>query len=418
MLFVGIDWSKTSLDYHLRTKDGVIVTVGAVKPDFHGLGELCTILSRDEIPPNEILIAIETTHAVWIHTLLERGYTVYGINPKTIESFRRASSAAGIKTDEIDAEVLARFIATFHQNLRPLQPDDPEIAQLRRACEIRLRLVEERTAKINELQAMLQLFYPAFISFFGDLDSDITLEFLQAFPTQKSMRLLTRTRLKSWLMRHKYRAMNRFESMAEMLKKPVLDVPLHQQTANSTLIHYLAESILTLNREIDDCDENVNRAFEQMPESIFIKSLPGAGGKVLGPSLLACLGRNCDRFNNLHQARALMGTAPVTKQSGTMCVIYFRHGCWKFARRTLQLFAEVSCRHCAWAREFYTSQRKSGHRHHAAVRALAHKWLKIIFAMWRTQTLYDENMFVGSQRRYLLKKQKLLKANAFFSNRS
>ena len=408
MLFVGIDWSKASLDYHIRTRDGVIVTVGAVKPDFQGLGELCEILERDGTQPGEIAVIIETTHAVWIHTLLERGYKVYGINPKMIENFRQASSAAGIKTDEIDAEVLAMFIATFHQNLKPLQPDDPEIAQLRRACEIRLRLVEERTAKINELQAMLQLFYPAFIGFFGDIDSDIALEFLQAFPTQKSMRSLTRARLKSWLIRHKYRCMNRFEAMAEMLKKPVLDVPLHQQTANSTLIHYLAESILALNMKIDDCDENVNRAFEQMPESLFIKSLPGGAGKVLGPSLLACLGRNCERFSNIHEARALMGTAPVTKQSGNMCIIYFRRGCWKFARRTLQLFAEMTCRLSGWARQFYLNQRKTGHKHHAAVRALAHKWLKIIYAMWRTRTPYDESIFIGSQRRYLLKKQQFL----------
>lgn len=407
MLFVGIDWSKAFLDYHIRTTDGVIVTVGAVKPDFQGLGELCTIMERNGTQPGEIAVVMETTHGVWIHTLLERGYKVYGVNPKMIENFRQASSAAGIKTDEIDAEVLALFIATFHQNLKPLRPDDPEIAQLRRACEIRLRLVEERTAKINELQSMLQLFYPAVIGLFGEFDSNIALEFLLAFPMQKNMRSLTPSRLRTWLVRHQYRCMNRFEVMVEILKKPVLDVPSYQQSANATLIRYLAGTIKSLNKEIADCDEHVNDQFEQMPESLFIKSLPGAAGKVIGPSLLACLGRNCERFSNIHEARALMGTAPITKQSGTMCLIYFRRGCWKFARRTLQLFAEISCRYCDWAREFYTNQRKSGHRHHAAVRALAHKWLKIIFAMWRTRTPYDENIFVGSQRRYLLKRQQI-----------
>lgn len=408
MLYVGIDWSKAALDYHVRTADGIIISVGAVKPDFEGMVELCTVLERDGTVPAEIAVAMETTHGVWIHTLLDRGYQVYGINPKMIENFRQASSAAGIKTDEIDAEVLALFIATFHKNLKTLRPDDPDIAQLRRACEIRLRLIEERTAKINELHAMLQMFYPAVIGLFGDIDSDITLEFLQAFPTQKSMRSLTQARLKSWLVRHKYRCMNRFESMAKMLKKPVLEIPLYQQAANAALIRYLAGGIQALNNEIDACDDHVKEQFEQMPESIFIKSLPGGAGKVLGPSLLACLGRNCERFSNIHEARALMGTAPVTKQSGTMCVIYFRRGCWKFARRTLQLFAEMSCRYSGWARQFYLNQRKTGHRHHAAVRALAHKWIKIIFAMWRTKTPYDENIFVGSQRRYLLKKQQLV----------
>lgn len=374
---------------------------------FQGLAELCTILERDGALPSEIAVAIETMRGIWIHTLLERGYQVYGINPKMIENFRQASSAAGIKTDQIDAEVLAQFIATVHKNLKPLCPDDPGIAALRRVCEIRLRLIEEHTAKVNEQQAMLQLYYAAVIGLFGDIDSDVTLEFLQSFPTQKSMKSLTKTRLKSWLARHKYTRMNRFERMAEMLKKPVLEVPDYQQAANSTLIQYLAKSILALNEKITECDDRVKKQFEQMPDSVFIKSLPGGAGKVIGPSLLVCLGRNGKRFSNIHEARALLGTAPVTKQSGTMCAIYFRRGCWKFARRTLHLYAEMTCRYSSWARQYYLNQRKTGHRHHATVRALAHKWLKIIFAMLRNKTLYDENVFVDSQRRYLLKKQQL-----------
>jgi len=408
MLFVGIDWSKASLDYHVRTWDGIIMSAGAVKPDFNGLVELCGILEKDGASSDEISIVIETTHGAWIHTLLERGYKVYGINPKMIANFRQASSAAGIKTDKIDAEVLAMFIATFHKNLKPLRPDDPDIAQLRRACEIRLKLIEERTAKINELHAMLQLFYPAVVHLFGHIDSNITLEFIKEFSTQKSMMALTARKLMSWLTKHQYRRMNRFEQMRDILKKSFLAVPDYLQIANSTLIKYLAESILTLNNEIIKCDRLVQEKFEQIPESALIKSLPGGDGKVLGPSLLACLGRNGERFDNIHEARALMGTAPVTKQSGNMCIIHFRHGCWKFARRTLQLFAEMTCRLSGWARQFYLKQRKSGHKHHAAVRALANKWLKIIFAIWRTKTPYDENLFVDSQRRYMLRKQQLL----------
>ncbi len=98
-----------------------------------------------------------------------------------------------------------------------------------------------------------------------------------------------------------------------------------------------------------------------------------------------------------------MGTAPVTKASGKSHVVHFRWGCWKFARRTLQLFAEQSRHRCGWAQEFYEKQRHSGHHHHAALRALAHKWLKILLAMKRTGTPYDESIFVNSQRRYLLK---------------
>ena len=30
----------------------------------------------------------------------------------------------------------------------------------------------------------------------------------------------------------------------------------------------------------------------------------------------------------------------------------------------------------------------------AAVRALAYKWIRIIFHLWKTYTLYDENVYI------------------------
>ena len=82
-------------------------------------------------------------------------------------------------------------------------------------------------------------------------------------------------------------------------------------------------------------------------------------------------------------ARAFLGTAPVTKASGSSRSVRFRRGCWKFARRTLQLFADGSRRQCVWAQTYYEQHRARGHGHHAALRALAHKWLKVILAMKR-----------------------------------
>ena len=138
-----------------------------------------------------------------------------------------------------------------------------------------------------------------------------------------------------------------------------------------------------------------------MPESDWIRSLPSAA-KVLGPALLACLGRDPKRFETTAKAQAFMGTAPVTKQSGKSHKVQFRFGCWKFARRTMHLFADHSRRQCYWAQEFYEKQRQTGHSHHAALRSLAHKWLKILLAMKRTGSHYNESVFLGSKRKYLL----------------
>ena len=60
----------------------------------------------------------------------------------------------------------------------------------------------------------------------------------------------------------------------------------------------------------------------------------------------------------------------------------------------------ASRRQSAWARRFYDKQIASGHKHHAAVRALAHKWVKIIERIKRTNSRYVEAVYVASQERY------------------
>jgi len=398
MLFGGIDWSDRFLDFHLRTADGQVLTEGRVEPTVDGLAELfATIEAHGR--PEEIAIAAETSHGAWVQPLLDRGYVLYPVNPKTVERFREALSAAGHKSDKIDRKILAMFLVTFHQENTPLRPDVPEIISLRIACQDRVRLVEERTAKLNELQAILKCYYPAFLGLFGGVNSQIALQFLERFPTQGQMQHLTQSRLESWLKRHHYPWSKRVDEMMQAIKQPALCVAEHLQQTQAPLIRYLARTIQGLKAEIADRNTWITEHLNGLPEADWLRSLPGAG-TVLAPALLACLGRDPQRFASTADARALMGTAPVTKASGTHRAVSFRRGCWKFARRTLQLFADKSRHQCDWAQAFYQKQRNSGHNHHAALRALAHKWLKILLAMRRTGTRYNEQISLDSQRRY------------------
>jgi transposase len=400
MLFVGIDWSDLQLDYLARTAGGQVLATGRVEPKLAGMGDLFSKLEA-HAAPSEIAIAVETSHGAWVQALLDRGYAVYPVNPKCIERFRGALSVAGNKSDRIDCKVLAMMLATLHGQLKPLRPDDPEIVTLRIACQDRVRLVEERTAKINELHAVLKAYYPAFAGLFGNIDSAISLQFLQDFPTQAQMRSLTSRQLRSWLKRHGYTSMSRFEEMEKLLTDPMLPVAIHLQAARAALIRYLASSLLNLKTVIAEREQEINDHFDAMPEADWIRSLPGAGPN-LAPALLACLGRDPDRFADVAEARAFMGTAPVTKASGKTRVVHFRFGCWKFARRTLQLFADHSRDTCAWAQALYQQKRACGNSHQAALRILAHKWLKILLALKRTRQLYDDHKFTHNRAQRLL----------------
>lgn len=400
MLCAGIDWSDSTLDFELLGEDGMILTEGAVTPNVEGMAELYTRLEQHG-PPDQIAIAIEATHGPWVQALLDRGYPVYPINPSSADHFRRALSAAGDKSDSIDKHVLATMLRSCHHQLRPLRPDDPAVVALRIACQDRLRLVEERTAKFSELLAALKTYYPAVLGLFGNLESRIALSFLLKFPTQQQYQSLKPKHLKNWLRSQKYPRSERLEEMMAHLVRPVLPVAEHLQEAKADRIVYLARCLLELTEEIAKRDDQIGGQYAQLPESDWISSLPGAG-PTLGPALLACIGRDPTRFADAGEAQAFMGTAPVTKASGKSRVVHMRWACWKFGRRTLQLFAEQSRRYGGWAAELYQRQRASGHGHHAALRALAHRWLKIILAMQRNGSRYDEARFNHSRQRYLL----------------
>ncbi len=403
MWYVGIDWSDQALEFQMRSVEDDVVAEGQVQPSVAGLAELFTTLEAHG-RPDTIAVLIEATHAVWVQPLLDRGYTVYPVNPKLVDQYRKSLSANGDKSDRIDGKVLSLYLRNHIKHLRPLKPDDPAIIALRITCEDRLRLIEEHTAKVNELQAILKAHYPAILGLFGGLDSDIALEFLEAFPTQDRMRALSEKKLRSWLKAHGYTQPGRIPEMIEALTRPGFDVAAHLQQAKAPLIGFLARSLRTLNAELRRRDDEIHHAFEQLTEATWVKSLPGTG-KVLGPALLACVGRDKTRLADVGRARALFGTAPVTKSSANdkYRAVHFRWGCWKFARRTLQIYAEKSLRTCTWAYAFYQRQRGKGHKHHHALRELAHKWLKIILALQRTGRPYQEHIFVNSQRRHQLK---------------
>ena len=57
------------------------------------------------------------------------------------------------------------------------------------------------------------------------------------------------------------------------------------------------------------------------------------------------------------------------------------------ARPTFHEWAGHSIAHSHWARSYYQQQRERGKGHHAAVRGLAFKWIRIFFVAGKTKSL-------------------------------
>jgi hypothetical protein len=93
------------------------------------------------------------------------------------------------------------------------------------------------------------------------------------------------------------------------------------------------------------------------------------------------------------------GIAPVMERSGKQSWVHWRCQCPKFLRQTFVEWATGSIRFSCWARAYYEQQRDKGASHQAAVRALAFKWIRIVFRCWQTGVPYNESVYIAALQR-------------------
>ena len=148
-----------------------------------------------------------------------------------------------------------------------------------------------------------------------------------------------------------------------------------------------------------DLDQRIQPIAQAHPDYAVFDSLPGAG-EVMVPRLIAAFGTKRERFSNASQVQNFSGIAPVRESSGRTEWIHMRWACPQFLRQTCHEWAGHSMAHSSWAQAYYRQQIAKGNGHHAAVRSLAAKWIRIVYRCWVNHMPYDERIYLDSLRRH------------------
>ena len=392
MQFCGIDWATDHHDALCIDEQGHQLGSIRVAHSPDGLGQLDAYLERMAGPggKDQIACIIETTHGLLIAHLLEQGWAVYPVNPRTVER-RRAPS--GAKTDSIDAYLLAKTGRADFQDLRRLDPDSEQIQELKTLTRDQDGLVQMQTRLVNQLTACLKAYYPVALDLFSKLQQPSTLKFLRAYPTLQTARLASVEDLTTLLKQARYPGAKRAaQQIAAHLQQPCLHASEVTTRTKSRLMVALLDQLEPLMKQIADYDEVIERLFLIHEDLELFQSLPRAGVR-LAPRLLAELGDDRDRYESASSLQALAGTSPVLFQSGTYQKAHRRLGCIKPWRNALHQFGGPSTLQEAWAREYYQRKRAEGKSHTVAVRALANVWARILYAVWKTKQPYQTTTF-------------------------
>src|SRR5690606_25030087 len=134
-----------------------------------------------------------------------------------------------------------------------------------------------------------------------------------------------------------------------------------------------------IHHTIHQLEKDIAAVLSTHPEAAWWRSLPGAHGTLTAARMLAWVGDDRSRFPSPQTLQAIAGTAPVTRRSGKSRAVEFRRACSHPLRKAADDFARQSMRHSAWARAYLNAQVARGHSRARAFRALANRWMKIIW---------------------------------------
>ena len=399
--YIGIDWADQKHDVVLRSaSEPTKVEHSRIVHEPDALMEWLGELQQRFAGKGKVLVALEQSRGALIYHLMGYEFVeLYPINPNQLANYRETFSPSGAKDDRPDAELICELLYYHGDRLKAWKPDDELTRKLAFLNEGRRKAVDQGTQLANEIKSQLKVYFPLALQVLDNNSSTaLAADLLLQWPTLDSLQKQSAHKLRKFFYGHNCRNEQKLLERFELIKtaKPLTRDPAVIEPA-ALRVQLLAHQLKSLLPYIARYEKQIAELFDAHPDSFLFRDLPGAG-TALGPRLLTAFGTDRERFDYPIELSSLSGIAPVRrasgKKTGKKASVHFRHACPKFLRQSFHEFAECSIRYCSWAQGCYQAQRERGKGHHAAVRAVAFKWIRILFACWKQRLPYDPQRYL------------------------
>ncbi|MET0227092.1 MAG: IS110 family transposase [Actinomycetes bacterium] len=389
----GIDWAKDDHAICIVDADGEVLDRFMIAHTTAGLNRLV----RKLLAADATEVGIERGDGPLVEALLSAELVVLVIPPGPLNKLRSRYGSAGNKDDRYDAYVLADVVRTDRRRLTPLTRSIPATQALRSTVRARRDLVEHRVGIANQLRAHLHIVFPGLTGLFADIDSAISLAFIERFPTQTKADWLTPARIGAWLGKVGYSG----RTAPEVLHQRILAAPRGttgpEAEAHAAVTLAYVAALRVLATQIAALEDSIADQLEVHPDRDVFTSLPRSG-RLRAARLLAEIGDARGRFPTADSLACLAGVAPSTRQSGKTKAVTFRWSADHQLRDALCDFAGDSRHANPWAADLYKQARDRGHDHPHAVRILGRAWANIIWRCWQDGIAYDPDRHNALQR--------------------
>ena len=397
--FVGLDWADAKHDICVQA-------AGCEERQFDRFAHRTEHIeqwarSMQQRFGGRIAVALELSKGPIVYALQKYDlFVLFPINPSTLAKYRQAFKPSRAKDDPSDAELALDLLLRHRDKFQPLKPQSVPMRKLCLLVEQRRRLVGDKTRCVNRLVNTLKQYYPQTLEWFEQRDTVLFCDFITRWPTLVQVKRARKTTLDTFFRTHNVRFEQVIEARlcaikaATPLTRDAAVIEAHQLQAE-----ILVEQLRVVLKAIDRFDEEIAATAVKLPDyALLFKPLPGAG-PALAPRLLAGFGEDRQRYGSAAELQNYSGVAPVTERSGNKTWVHWRWQCPTFLRQSLVEWAGQTINKSFWAGAYYRQQMAKGSSHQAAVRALAFKWVRILYRCWQTRTPYDESKYLEALRR-------------------
>ena len=403
-VYIGIDWSHKKHDVRILNLAGITLAEFSILHSSEGFAYLVDQIRNLGTSPEDCFIAIECTYTLLIDFLWANGFwNIWVAPPNRVKAERKTYTSSGAKSDPGDAEIIANMVRTKRQLLQPWAPGTPLLRQIQVQVRHIGHLTQDIVRQTNRLRDVLLRYYPAAVSLFSALDTQISLHFLRNFPTPQEASALTWDAFRQFVMSHRYPRPNQLAARFAHLQQPHLQGDLVTAAMFRHITVQTADATLGLVLAKQHALRDLQALYRQHPLVHIFESLPGAG-QYLAPALLAKFGEDTSRFSSLAEVQILAGTCPVTETSGKRRRVFFRRSCDHEFRTIMQQWARCSTFESPWAQMYFRKVRPQCDSENHAYRCLANRWLAVLWKLWKTNSPYDEDHHLKDRAKRLASK--------------
>ena len=386
--YLGIDVSKGYADFTILNKEKTIVEENFQLDDtFEGHQQLFNFLKTHFATYSKLTLycAVESTGGYennWYNSLHKyqsvMNLFVARLNPLGVHHSSKATLNR-ITTDKESAKNIAEYLISYPEKVDYQR--EPFLSTAKRVWTFISLLKKQKTQLYNELESILYIANPEIIPYCSDGLRVWTLKLLEKYPTAKH---IARAKVES-ISKIPYVSKLRATELVENAKNSVASGA--DETTKEIIIS-LVKQIFSLKMNIDKHLKILESNIDLPNEIEILKSFDGIG-TYSAVGLMLEIG-SIERFNSSKKLASFFGIHPAYRESGDgKSTVRMSKKGRKQPRHILFNVTRYGIAHNEFIKNIYAKHLKKGMAKKAAMGAIMHKILRIIYGMLKNRKSFD-----------------------------